>query len=108
MKELKFDEDFKNPIIDGCKISTSRLSDKDLIVGDEFKFVFIPFENNYDYNLMGVITKVESVKFKNLSRVHAENEGYFHVDLLKHELKHFYPDIRWDTIVYIYSFQVIN
>ena len=108
MKKLKFSEDFKIPIMERVKISTSRLSDKHLSVGDEFRFVFVPIGNNRGCDLRGVITKVERVKFKNLSNVHADNEGYGHVELLKHELRHFYPDVRWDSIVYIYQFQVIN
>ena len=77
-------------------------------VGDEFKLVFIPVENHRSENIRGVITKVECVKFKNLTNVHADNEGYQHIDLLKHELRNIYPDIRWDSECYIYQFVLIN
>ena len=108
MKELKFHEDFKNPILKKGKISTTRVKKKNFSVGDEFKFVFIPIENNRSVKLRGVITKFETVKFKNLNNIHAKNEGYLHVDLLRHELRNIYPDIKWNTPCYIYEFTVIN
>lgn len=108
MKELKFHEDFKNPIMERSKISTTKLKKKNLNVGDEFKFVFVPIEDNSGVKLRGVITNIEIVKFKNLTHIHADNEGYLHVDLLKHELRNIYPDIKWDTLCYIYEFTMIN
>ena len=108
MKELKFHEDFRNPILDRFKISTTRINKKNLKVGDEFNLVFVPVENNQDVNVRGVITKVETVKFKNLTSIHADNEGYQHIDLLKHEIRNIYPEVKWDTLCYIYQFQLIN
>ena len=108
MKELKFHEDFINPIIEKDKISTTRIKKKNLNIGDEVKFIFLPIENHRRLNIRGIITKIEAVKFKNLNRNHANNEGYTHVDLLKHELRNIYPEIKWDTICYIYQFQLIN
>ena len=108
MKEVKFHQDFFNPIIERLKISTTRLKPKNLKVGDEFKFVFVPVDNYKDLNLRGIITKIEVVKFKDLNNVHADNEGYEHPDLLKHELRNIYPEVKWDSLCYVYQFQVVN
>ena len=107
MKELKFHRDFYNPIITGKKLSTTRIKPKDLEVGDTFKFVFVPDDTGCK-PLYGNICNVEVVRFCDLDRGHAMNEGYLHEDLLKHEIMNIYPDIRPVNLVYIYEFVVEN
>ena len=111
MKSLKFNLDFYQPIIEEVKIATSRVNDKGLSVDDEFEFVFM-YENDSLISelsgLKGVVRKVETVRFDDLTNYHATLEGYLHKNLLKRELKRFYPNLNGDSIVYIYRFKLKN
>lgn len=112
---IKFLFDFYEPVCCGVKKATTRLTDKKLNINDVCIGVF-PFSIN-DFNkdvpetyvmLELLITNVEQIKYKNLTRAHAFNEGYLHLNLLKHELKNIYPTITEDTILYTYTFKIIN
>ena len=107
MKDLTFHMDFYNPIFDAQKRCTTRLKPKDLEVGEEFRFVFVPDDTGFK-ELYGQVERVEVVRFCDLNRFHAETEGYIHEDLLKHEIRNIYPDVRPFDLCYIYYFFVLN
>ena len=102
---LKFDEDFYNVITDGVKVSTIRGESKPIDIGD---YVFAIFPPSKDKVKLLKICGHYAIKFKDISCDEAKMEGYFHVDLLKHELKSFYSDIVDDDYVYVYCFEVIT
>ena len=101
MKTLEFQNYFMEPLRSMKKISTIRKSDKGLKKGDLVRCTF----EGMDFALFQVVGCVETVKFKDLSHVHAWFEGYRHVDLLKHELKSIYPDICGDTVLFQIIFE---
>lgn len=82
-------------------MSTIRKSDKGLEKGDLVRCTF----EGMDFAMFQVVGCVETVKFKDLSHVHAWFEGYRHVDLLKHELQCIYPDIHNDTVLFQIIFE---
>ena len=101
MKTLKFKQYFLKPLRSMKKMSTIRKSDKGLKKGDLVRCTF----EGMDFAMFQVVGCVETVKFKDLSHVHAWFEGYRHVDLLKHELKIIYPDICDDTVLFQIKFE---
>lgn len=98
---LKFHKDFYYPICDQYKITTIRRESKPLNIGD---YCFADFIDS-DKVLVLEICEHYAIKFKDLSKKEAEREGYNHPDLLKHELRNIYPDIKDDDYVYIYRFK---
>lgn len=111
-KPLRFYVDFYEPVCEGCKTSTILLNDKGYQINDVILAKFLlPSEDTAketDNCLPLLITNVETVNFANLTYVNAKNEGYSHVNLLKHELKNIYPQITDDTRCYIYQFAVLE
>lgn len=101
MKTLKFKQYFLKPLRSMKKMSTIRKSDKGLKKGDLVRCTF----EGMDFAMFQVVGCVETVKFKDLSHVHAWFEGYRYVDLLKHELKIIYPDICDDTVLFQIKFE---
>ena len=101
---LKFHEDFYHPIKEELKISTTRRTSKPINIGD---FVIATFEPS-DKLLILRIDGHYAKKLKDLSRNDAVNEGYYHANLLKHELRMIYPEICDDDYVYIYQFTAIR
>lgn len=101
MKTLEFQNYFMEPLRSMKKISTIRKSDKGLKKGDLVRCTF----EGMDFALFQVVGCVETVKFKDLSHVHAWFEGYRHVDLLKHELQCIYPDMGNNTVLFQIIFE---
>lgn len=101
---LKFHEDFYQPIKEDIKISTIRDGTKPINVGD---FVIATFAPS-DKLLLLRIDEHYAMKLQDLGRNEAINEGYYHKDLLKHELRMIYPELSYDDYVYIYKFTNIR
>ena len=101
MKTLEFQNYFMEPLRSMKKISTIRKSDKGLKKGDLVRCTF----EGMDFALFQVVGCVETVKFKDLSHVHAWFEGYRHVDLLKHELQCISPDMGNNTVLFQIIFE---
>lgn len=100
---LKFKKDFYEPIRDNVKKSTIRSESKPLNTND---FVFGYFGE--DKVCLLQITDHYARKFKDLTQIEAEKEGYKHVNLLKHSLKNIYPNLNVESYVYIYNFDLIK
>lgn len=98
---LKFNEDFYNPIFDDIKKATIRADSKPLDIDD---FVIATFQPS-DKLLLLCIDEHYAMRLKDLSINEAKNEGYCHEDLLKHELKAIYPELKENDYVYIYKFR---
>ena len=101
MKTLKFKQYFLEPLRSMKKMSTIRKSDKGLKKGDLVRCTF----EGMDFAMFQVVGCVETVKFKDLSHVHAWFEGYKHVDLLKDELRNIYLNICDDTVLFQIIFE---
>lgn len=97
---LKFNEDFYTPIREGIKTATTRADSKPLDIGD---FCIATFQPS-DKLLVLRIDGHYAMRLKDLDLADARQEGYYHEDLLKHELKTIYPDLNRDDYVYIYRF----
>lgn len=100
---LKFHKDFYNPIKTGDKVTTIRASSKPLNI-DDFVFAYFP----PDEALLFLITDHYAKQLKDLDYHEAICEGYKHPDLLKHELKNIYPNLKDNDYVYIYKFNIIR
>ena len=97
---LKFHPDFYNPIRDNYKVSTIRAESKPLNINDYVIATFTPTEK-----LLSIqIEEHYAMRLKDLTKHEAKMEGYYHPDLLRHELKNIYPDLKDDDYVYIYIF----
>ena len=101
---LKFHEDFYRPIAQRIKEATTRASSKPLNIDD---FVIATFEPS-DKLLLLRIDEHYAKRLKDLDNSEAKIEGYLHEDLLKHEIKNIYPNLKDDNYVYIYQFTVIR
>ena len=97
---LKFHEDYYTLIEESIKKATSRAESKPLDIGDFVIATFLPS----DKLLLLRIEGHYAMRLKDLGRDDARQEGYYHEDLLKHELKTIYPDLKPDDYVYIYRF----
>lgn len=97
---LKFNPDFYDSIRENIKEATTRASSGPVNIGD---FVIATFEPS-DKLLLLRIDEHYARKLKDLTRYEAKAEGYYHEDLLKHELKNIYPTIGDDDYVYFYRF----
>ena len=100
---LKFNEDFYKPVIDEVTTSTIRGNSKPLNIGD---YVYAQFSE--DNVCIIKITNHYAKRLKDLTIKEAEREGYKHVNLLKHELKNIYPNIKDDDYVYVYHWHILN
>ena len=101
MKTLEFENYFMEPLRSMEKMSTIRKSDKGLKKDDLVECVF----EGTTFSILRIVKSVEQVKFEELDNRYAWFEGYNHVDLLKHELKIIYPDIRDDTVLFQIKFE---
>ena len=101
---LKFHEDFYTPIREDIKTATTRADSKPLDIGDFVIATFLPS----DKLLLLKIDGHYAMRLKDLDLHDAKQEGYLHEDLLKHELKTIYPDLKPDDYVYIYRFTRIR
>lgn len=101
--QLKFDDDFYHPILAGYKVATSRSEPKPIGRGDVIEALFKPS----DMTLKLEILRHYAIRFEDITSDVAKREGYVHEDLLKHELKNIYPDIRPQHYIYIYEFKRI-
>ena len=101
---LKFHEDYYTPIREEIKIATSRATSKPLNIGDFCIATFLPS----DKLLLLRIDGHYAMRLKDLDRGDARQEGYYHEDLLKHELKTIYPELQPDDYVYIYRFKRVG
>lgn len=97
---LKFHPDFYNPIREDYKESTIRAESKPLNIKDYVIATFPPS----DKVLSVYIKEHYAMRLKDLTEHEAKLEGYYHQDLLRHELKNIYPDLKDDDYVYIYIF----
>ena len=100
-KTLEFKPYFFEPLISMEKMATIRKSDKGLKKGDIVECAV----KGSSFCLHRIVRRVEEVRFKDLNGRHAWFEGYKHVDLLKHELRDIYPDIRDDTVLFQIKFE---
>ena len=99
--QLKFHEDYYQPIREEIKIATTRNKPKPLNIGDFVIATFLPS----DKLMLLQIKEHYAMRLKDLTETEAKREGYFHEDLLKHELKTIYPDLTDEDYVYIYKFK---
>lgn len=104
---MKFHIDFYKPLLDNVKTATTRLKankdiQKDYVITAGFVTNNGVITNN---NLALRIVSVEEVLFKDLNGNHAHNEGYLHINLLKHELKRIYGNISPSDKCYVYNFR---
>lgn len=100
--ELKFNPDFYYPIRSLTKKSTIRLDKKPISEHDIINITFPPTEEK----LLVEIQMIYTIRFCELTHAQAMYEGYRHVDLLKHELRNIYPEIKDDTLLYVYHFTI--
>ena len=98
---FKFHDDFWWPIINDIKTSTIRDSSKPVNIHETVTALFKPSGNKKEIK----ITKHYAVRFKDIDNEIAEKEGYLHDDLLKHELRNIYPNLKDDDYVYVYEFK---
>lgn len=101
-KILRFKPELMDLLKTTEKRATIRKTDKGLKKGDIVKCV----ATDGSSKAYRKVQKIEQVKFKNLHHRHANREGYHHVDLLKCELKSFYPDMDDDTVLYQIIFEL--
>lgn len=101
-KTLMFKPELMDLLKTTEKRATIRKTDKGLKKGDIVKCV----ATDGSSKAYRKVQKIEQVKFKNLHHRHANREGYHHVDLLKCELKSFYPDMDDDTVLYQIIFEL--
>lgn len=101
---FKFDGDFYHPIMDDIKVSTIRANSKPVDIGD---LVYGYFQSIEKACVLEIINHY-SMRLKDLRGYEAQNEGYGHQDLLKHELKNIYPTLNDEDYVFIYQFKVIR
>lgn len=101
-KTLRFKPELMDLLKTTEKRATIRKSDKGLKKGDVVKCV----ADDGSSKAYRKVKKIEQVKFKNLHYRHANREGYHHVELLKMELKSFYPDMNDDTVLYQIIFEL--
>ena len=99
--KLKFHDDFYNPILEGVKVATSRSEPKPIDKGDVIEVFFKPSNRKCKLKIL----KHYAIRFKDIDEDNAKSEGYLHEDLLKHELKNIYPDLKPNHYIYIYQFQ---
>lgn len=97
---LKFHPDFYNPIRGDYKVSTIRAESKPLNINDYVIATFAPSDKVLSIR----IEEHYAMRLKDLTKHEAKMEGYYHQDLLRHELKNIYPDLKDDDYVYIYIF----
>ena len=101
---LKFDKEFYYPIKSRQKESTIRINSKPLDIGDYVVAYFPELKKGLLVEIMGHYAK----RLKDLSHKEAKCEGYYHPDLLKHELHNIYPNLDDDAYVYFYRFDYVN
>ena len=101
---LKFHTDFYHPINEGIKVSTIRDESKPLNINDICvayfplgkKALLLRIDNHY------------AKRLKDLGEIEAQNEGYYHPDMLRHELVNIYPNLTDEDYVYIYEFTLVK
>lgn len=104
---MKFHKDFKTPLLEEhtvrshYKNATTRPLTGDNLIGCGEE-VEITFTDDEEKKYVGIVESTEVTQFKNITRKMAQNEGYIHEDLLKHEVRHTYPDLKdTDYVIHV-------
>ena len=106
---FKFHRNFYHPINDEVKVSTIRDESKPVDIDN----VCIAYFNPIEEGIIGdaLLLRIDNhyaKKFKDLELIEAQNEGYNHPDLLRHELLNIYPNLNEENYVYIYEFTLVK
>lgn len=102
---IRFHRKFKKPIVDGVKTSTIRMN-FDGTSGDIFE-CFISGHTGLKFGNIR-IKHVQRIRFDEINNEKAHTEGYLHEDLVKYELKNFYPDLSGSSLLYYITFEYID